>query len=70
MRTFVFKDAKSNNFWNIELDGNVCRIHYGRVGTKGKHTVKHVQFAPNAQEVHDKLIAEKLAKGYVETTPK
>jgi uncharacterized protein (TIGR02996 family) len=69
MRTFEFDDGKSHKFWNIELTGTSFTVTYGKVGTKGQSQTKSFPDAARAQKEHDKLIAEKLKKGYSETTP-
>ncbi|MBN9122084.1 MAG: WGR domain-containing protein [Planctomycetes bacterium] len=68
MRTFVFTEAKSNKFWNIELSGKTFTVTFGRVGTNGQSQMKGFADAATAKKEHDKLVAEKLKKGYVETT--
>ena len=68
MRTFVFSDAKSNKFWHIDLQGDRFTVHFGKVGTKGQTQTKTFSAEEQARKAHDKLVAEKLAKGYVETT--
>jgi uncharacterized protein (TIGR02996 family) len=68
MRTFVFTDAKSNKFWNIDLQGTSFTVSFGKVGSKGQTQKKAFSDAEKARKAHDKLVAEKLAKGYVETT--
>jgi uncharacterized protein (TIGR02996 family) len=68
MRTFVFKDNKSNKFWNIELKGASYTVTFGKVGTKGQTQVKAFPSAAAARKAHDKLVAEKVSKGYVETS--
>jgi uncharacterized protein (TIGR02996 family) len=69
MRTFVSQDEKSNKFWNIELKGKSFTIQFGRVGTAGQTQVKDFPDEAKAKKEHDKLVAEKTGKGYVETTP-
>src|SRR6516162_2405654 len=69
MRTFTYSDARSHKFWNIELQGNALTVTYGRIGTAGQTQTKTFADAAKAQKEHDKLVKEKLAKGYVETTP-
>jgi uncharacterized protein (TIGR02996 family) len=69
MRKFVFTDAKSNKFWHIELQGQIFTVTFGRVGTDGQSQTKAFADATTAKKEHDKLVAEKLKKGYVETTP-
>jgi uncharacterized protein (TIGR02996 family) len=68
MRTFHYRDAKSDKFWNIELKGNSFTVHFGRQGTKGRTQTREFASPAAAQKEHDKLITEKLAKGYVQTT--
>jgi uncharacterized protein (TIGR02996 family) len=69
MRTFTYSDAKSHKFWNIELQGKSFTVTYGRQGTQGQSKTKEFADEARAQKEHDKLVKEKLAKGYVETTP-
>jgi uncharacterized protein (TIGR02996 family) len=68
MRTFIFNDGKSNKFWNIDLQGARFTVTFGKVGTKGQTQKKDFPDAAKAKQAHDKLVAEKLGKGYVETT--
>src|SRR5947209_5771495 len=68
MRTFVFSDGKSNKFWNIDLQGSSFTVTFGKVGTRGQTQKKDFADAAAARTAHDKLVAEKLGKGYVETT--
>src|SRR5262245_37646080 len=69
MRTFLFSDEKSHKFWNIELKGASFTVTFGRVGTAGQTQLKTFASEAQARKEHDKLIAEKTRKGYVETTP-
>ncbi len=68
MRTFVFTDATSNKFWHIERSGAAFTVHFGRVGTKGQTQTKTFASAAAAEKEHDALVAQKLKKGYIETT--
>jgi uncharacterized protein (TIGR02996 family) len=68
MRKFIFTEGKSNKFWNIDLQGRRCTVQFGKVGTAGQTQRKEFPSEPAARKAHDKLIAEKLAKGYQETT--
>lgn len=67
-REFEYADGKSFKFWKVELQGNNVVTRYGRQGTDGQETSKPFGSAAEAQKAHDKLVAEKLGKGYVETT--
>jgi uncharacterized protein (TIGR02996 family) len=69
MRTFTYSDAKSHKFWNIELKGNSFTVTYGRQGAAGQTQTKQFPDEEKARKEHDKLVQEKLAKGYAETTP-
>ena len=69
MRSFQFSDAKSHKFWNIEVKGNSFTVTYGKVGTAGQSQTKSFTKDGAAQAEADKLIKEKLKKGYTETTP-
>jgi uncharacterized protein (TIGR02996 family) len=69
MRTFRLQDGKSDKFWYIELKGTSFTVTFGRTGTKGQTQTKTFADAARAQKEHDKLVKEKLAKGYEETTP-
>src|SRR5215211_1834830 len=68
MRTFVFTDARSNKFWNIDLQGARFTVTFGRIGSKGQTQLKDFTDEAAARKAHDKLVEQKLAKGYVETT--
>src|ERR1041384_4233963 len=70
MRTFQYSDAKSHKFWNIEVSGSSFTVTYGKVGASGQTQTKSFADAEKAQAEADKLIREKLKKGYVETTPR
>jgi uncharacterized protein (TIGR02996 family) len=69
VRTFTLSDARSHKFWSIELKGNSFTVTFGRQGTAGQTKTKSFADAAAAQREHDELVKEKLAKGYVETTP-
>jgi uncharacterized protein (TIGR02996 family) len=69
MRTFEYSDATSHKFWNIDLGGKSFTVTYGRIGSTGQKQVKTFASEAAAQKEHDKLVKEKLTKGYRETTP-
>lgn len=68
MRTFEFNDGRSSKYWNIELSGSEFTVSYGRIGATGQTQTKSFADAAKALAAHDKLVAEKVGKGYVETT--
>src|SRR5262245_31948743 len=68
MRTFVFSDKTSHKFWSIELAGKGFTVTFGKVGTAGQTQKKEFADEAKAKHEQDKLVAEKLKKGYVEST--
>jgi predicted DNA-binding WGR domain protein len=68
-RTFTYKDAKSDKFWNILLTGTSHVVHFGRTGTDGQRQQKEFATAEAARASYDKLVKEKTGKGYRETMP-
>jgi uncharacterized protein (TIGR02996 family) len=68
-RTFEFVEGGSRKFWNITRLSNGFQVHYGRLGTAGQRQEKIFADEAKAQEEYDKIVAEKLKKGYTETTP-
>ncbi len=65
-RELIYMDAKSSKFWTIEQEGVGHTVTYGRIGTKGQTSSKTFDSEQAAQKDAEKLIKEKLAKGYVE----
>src|SRR5690349_8941601 len=68
MRTFEYRDGRSNKFWSIDLQGASFTVTFGKIGSKGQTQIKTFADAATARAAHDKLVREKLAKGYVEKT--
>ena len=60
----VYKDAKSNKFWEIEAKGSTINILYGKVGTNGQTSIKKVKSSDAAKAEVEKLIKSKMKKGY------
>jgi uncharacterized protein (TIGR02996 family) len=70
MRSFQFSDARSHKFWQIDVQGRSFTVTYGKVGTAGQTQTKTFLTPQKARDEADKLIKEKLKKGYTETTPR
>ena len=68
-RHFEFVSSTSAKFWEISLAGCNVSVCFGRIGADGQTQTKTLSDANAAQRHADKLIAEKLKKGYVETVP-
>ena len=66
MRRFEFVEGTSNKFWEISVEGDSVTVRFGKVGTNGQSQTKTFASESEAKAQHDKQIAEKLKKGYVE----
>jgi len=65
-RRFEYTDAKSNKFWEVIVTGKQVTVRYGRIGTEGQTQVKAHAAPAEAKAAAEKLIAEKVRKGYTE----
>ena len=65
-RRFVYQDAKSDKFWDIEFEGTTQTVVYGKTGTAGREAVKEFATAEECTKESEKLISQKLKKGYTE----
>ncbi len=68
-REFRLQEGTSNKYWTIEWEGSGFTVQYGRIGATGQSQFKLFPTEAEAQQAHDRLIAEKLHKGYQEITP-
>ncbi len=60
-------EGGSDKFWRIKLEGDSFTVHFGRVGTTGQAQTKTFASESDAKIAFDKLLAEKLKKGYERT---
>ncbi len=67
-REFQLIEGTSRKFWSIELDGQAHTVQFGRIGTDGQTQRKAFNTAAEAKRSYDKLIADKLKKGYTEVS--
>ena len=67
-RRFQFSDGQSSKFWEIQLKGKSFAVRYGKLGSAGQTLEKQFASPQDAKEAFDKLIREKLKKGYRECT--
>lgn len=65
-RYFEYVDEKSSKFWEIVVEGCDVTTRYGRIGSKGRSTNKTRSDKEDAAAFVEKLIAEKIDKGYQE----
>lgn len=59
-------DGKSSKFWHASVDDTQVTVTFGRIGTKGQTQEKAFASAEAARKAFDKLVTEKLGKGYVD----
>lgn len=65
-RSFVFQDEKSSKFWEITQTSGSVTVRYGKTGTIGQSQLKEFADEAASSKHVQKLIAEKLGKGYEE----
>lgn len=67
-RYFEFKDGKSAKFWEIHLTASTLTTRYGKIGMLGQNWIKTFDSEEKASAELEKLVKEKLDKGYVEVS--
>jgi len=67
-RRFECSDGESNKFWSIAIKGSDLEIFYGKIDAKPRPAHKSLSTAEAAAKEAEKLIREKLAKGYKEVS--
>ncbi|MEU0567192.1 DUF4132 domain-containing protein [Nonomuraea sp. NPDC005983] len=65
-RMLTYVGDGSAKFWEVHQNGTELNIRYGRLGAAGQAQVKSFDSAAAATAAADKLVAEKLRKGYTE----
>ncbi len=65
-RRFEFVGGSSRKFWEVSVAGNSFTVRFGRIGTAGQSQTKSFTDEDKAKREAEKLIAEKVKKGYVE----
>ncbi len=65
-RRFEFQEGTSSKFWEIALEGESFTVRYGRTGTDGVSQTKDFDSEEKCEKEYNKLIQEKLKKGYSE----
>lgn len=63
-RTLTHVSGGSSKFWHVSQDDTELTIRYGKLGATGQTQVKSFDSAAAATAEADKLVAEKLRKGY------
>ncbi|MCU0849318.1 MAG: ankyrin repeat domain-containing protein [Spirochaetes bacterium] len=65
-KELAYQNDRSNKFWKIETKGKNFTVTYGKAGTGGKTQTKEFDSEDKCKKEADRLIAEKLKKGYTE----
>jgi predicted DNA-binding WGR domain protein len=68
-RYFEFIGGTSKKFWHVTVDGTDLVVSFGRIGTVGQLKRKSFPNETMARHEAEKLIREKLGKGYQEIQP-
>ena len=66
LRKFINQDGLSNKFWIVEVSDKIQTITFGKIGTKGRESVKEFSTEKECISETEKLISQKLRKGYTE----
>jgi predicted DNA-binding WGR domain protein len=67
-RYFEYSGGNAHKFWEVSLAGASFTVRFGRIGNQGQTQSKLFPDGPAAKREIDRLIAEKLKKGYREKT--
>ncbi|MGE3407558.1 MAG: WGR domain-containing protein [Pirellulales bacterium] len=65
-RRFEFVGGSSAKFWEVSVAGSHVTVRFGRIGADGQTQTKYLANDQQAQQHAEKLVSQKLAKGYVE----
>lgn len=66
VRQFRFEQGTSRKFWRILLAGTELNVTFGRIGSVGQSSLKTFETTERAEREMEKLVSEKLRKGYIE----
>ena len=61
-----FEEGNSSKFWRARVEGKSLYVNYGKIGSAGQTQVKEFGTPDLATKEYDKLVREKLKKGYQE----
>ena len=63
-RIFLCTEGDASKFWRVRVEDSLQTVRYGRIGTDGHELIKTLDSPAAATKATNKLIAEKLGKGY------
>lgn len=69
VRRFECVEGTARKFWSIQQEGTGVTVSFGRIGTRGQTQIKQFATDERAAAEVNKLVAEKVKKGYVEQPP-
>lgn len=69
IRRFEYVKGSSNKFWEVWIDSSTVKTRYGKIGSTGQTSARKTPGPIEADELLDKLVDEKLRKGYQEKRP-
>ena len=64
MPRYEYSEGSSDKFWDITLSGKSFTTTYGKIGANGQTSIKKFASTAEAKSAYDKLVAEKVKKGY------
>lgn len=67
-RLFINQSGDSNKFWSIDQAGNSYSVTWGKIGTEGRTNDKTFLSVDDCSKEVEKLVKEKLSKGYHEVS--
>jgi predicted DNA-binding WGR domain protein len=68
-RRFEFVGGNSAKFWQVSTTACEMTARWGRLGTDGQSQTKGFPSTEAAEKEADKLIGQKIKKGYQEVAP-
>jgi predicted DNA-binding WGR domain protein len=66
-RYFEFRQGNSQKFWEVWVRDNCQVVRFGRIGSKGQTLERQFPDHASADRDSQRLVREKLAKGYLES---
>ncbi|NBP68067.1 MAG: WGR domain-containing protein [Cytophagia bacterium] len=64
----TYKDEKSDKFWQIEVNGSSFTVTYGKIGKAGTSQTKVFDSDEKCLKEAEKILNDKLKKGYAKTS--
>src|ERR1041385_7594063 len=64
MPRYELSEGTSNKFWEINLAAKSFTTKFGKIGANGQTTIKEFGSDAEAKTAYDKIVAEKVKKGY------